>query len=274
LLTVDEWYERWFGALLEPGTVARLGYARQLMLAPVAIAGQAIATAALPALSRLWSEQRIPELDATVLNTLRAGVGLAALGAAAMFAFADPLVAFVYQHGRFSADDARAVAILLRIMCFAVPAWIVQQIAVRAFFARSDTWRPMLLATAIALAAIPLYVALGPRFGASGLAAAGALAMNVNALLTLLYARHLHRAPDLRALAESALRAFAIAIAAAVAAALCVDAALDGAAPLAQLALGGTLFGAAALGGARLIGDPPIRSALARALRIRGGSRA
>ena len=62
LLTVDEWYGRWFGALLGPGTVAHLGYARRLMLVPVAVVGQAIAAAALPTLSRLWAEERLDEL--------------------------------------------------------------------------------------------------------------------------------------------------------------------------------------------------------------------
>jgi len=268
LLTVDEWYERWFGALLEPGTVARLGYARQLMLAPVAVAGQAIATAALPTLSRLWSEKRTGELDTTVLNT-RVGFGLAALGGAALFALSEPLVAFVYQHGRFTAADSEIVAALLRILSFAVPGWILQQIAVRAFFARGDTWRPMLLATAVALLAIPLYLALGPRFGAEGLAAAGVIAMTGNALLTLLYARRLHGAPDLGALAATAGRALVIAAAAAFAAALAVETGAKGVAPLLQLVVGGAAFAITALLGARLIGDPPIREAIARAASIR-----
>ena len=271
LLTVDEWYERWFGALLEPGTVARLGYARQLMLAPVAVAGQAIAMAALPTLSRLWSEKRIGELDTTVLNTLRTGVGLAALGGAALFALSEPLVAFVYQHGRFTAADTEVVAALLRILSFAVPGWILQQIVVRAFFARGDTWRPMLLATGIALLAIPLYLALGPRFGAEGLAAAGAIAMTCNALLTLLYARRLHGAPDLAALAGTAGRALVIAAAAASTAALAVEWSKD-AVPLLQLAVSGVAFAITALLGARLIGDPPIREAIARVASLRGRS--
>jgi putative peptidoglycan lipid II flippase len=268
LLTIDEWYERWFGALLEPGTVARLGYARQLMLAPVAVAGQAIATAALPTLSLLWSEKRIRELDSTVLNTLRAGFGLAALGGAALFALSDPLVAFVYQHGRFTAADAEIVAALLRILSFAVPSWILQQIAVRAFFARGDTWRPMLLATAVALLAIPLYLALGSRFGAEGLAAAGVIAMTCNAGLTLLLARRLHGAPDLGALAATASRALVIAGAAAFVAGLSIETWMEGATSWLQLGVGVLAFAIIALLGARLIGDPPIREAIARALSI------
>ncbi len=273
LLTMDEWYERWFGALLEPGTISHLRYARQLMLAPVAVAGQAIAMAALPTLSRLWSEKRIDELDATVLNTLRAGFCLAALGGAALFALAEPLVAFVYQHGRFTATDTEIVVALLRIFSFAVPGWILQQIAVRAFFARGDTWRPMLLATAVALLVIPLYLALGPRFGAEGLAAAGVIAMTGNAVLTLAYARWLHGAPRLITLANTALRALLIAAAAALAAALAIETWLTGATSLLQLAVGGLAFAITALLGARLIGDPPIREAVARlaSLRRRSG---
>jgi putative peptidoglycan lipid II flippase len=269
LLTVDEWYERWFGGLLEPGTIAQLRYARQLMLAPVAVAGQAIAMAALPTLSRLWSEKRIDELDTTVLNTLRAGFCLAALGAGALFALAEPLVAFVYEHGRFTPADSDIVAALLRILSFAVPGWILQQIAVRAFFARGDTWRPMLLATAVALLAIPLYIALGPRFGAEGLAAAGAIAMTSNALLTLLFARRLHGAPNLAVLAGTAGRALVIAVAAAFAAARSVEAWMAGEIPILQLAVGGAAFAITALLGARLLGDPPIRQAIARVTSIR-----
>jgi putative peptidoglycan lipid II flippase len=273
LLTVDEWYERWFGGLLETGTIAHLRYARQLMLAPVAVAGQAIATAALPTLSRLWSEKRIDELDAIVLNTLRAGFCLAALGAAALFALAEPIVAFVYQHGRFTATDTEIVVALLRIFSFAVPGWILQQIAVRAFFARGDTWRPMLLATAVALLAIPLYLALGPRFGAEGLAAAGVIAMTGNAVLTLAYARWLHGTPRLVTLANTALRALVIAATAALAAALAIETWLTGATSLLQLVVGGMAFAITALLGARLIGDPPIREAVARlaSLRRRSG---
>jgi putative peptidoglycan lipid II flippase len=269
LLTVDEWYERWFGALLEPGTVARLGYARQLMLAPVAVAGQAIATAALPTLSRLWSEKRIDELNETLLNTLRAGLCLAALGGGALFALAQPLVAFVYQHGRFTASDAEIVTALLRILSFAVPGWILQQIAVRAFFARGDTWRPMLLATAVALLAIPLYLSLGSRFGAEGVAAAGVIAISGNAILTLVYVRRLHGAPQLLALANTAFRALLIAAFAALAAALAIEAWMTGARALFQLAVGGVAFALVALLGARLIGDPPIREAIARLASIR-----
>ena len=165
---VDEWYDRWFGALLAAGTVAHLAFARRLMQLPVAVVGQAIATAALPTLSRLWSEGRRDELAGVIQTTLQVGLGLSVLAAGASIVFAAPIVEVVYRRGAFGAADAEAVSLLLRAFSVGVPAWVVQQIAVRAFYARGDTWRPMLLGTVVSLGSIPLYLVAGPRFGAVG----------------------------------------------------------------------------------------------------------
>ena len=140
-------------------------------LAPVAVVGQAMATAVLPALSQLLSEGRRQEFDRVFLQTLRAALGLAVLAAGVAIALAEPIVTVVFQRGHFTAADTGHVTWLLQVLAFAVPAWVVQQIAVRGFYSRRDMWRPMLLGTAVALAAIPLYLELGRRYGAAGLAA-------------------------------------------------------------------------------------------------------
>jgi putative peptidoglycan lipid II flippase len=270
LLTVDEWYDKLFGGLYREGTVAALGYARRLMLVPVGAVGQAIATAALPLLSQLWAQRRRDELDRVMLGALRAGLGLAILGTAGCLALAQPIVAFVVETGRFTTDDTVRVAGLLCVFAFALPAWITQQIAVRAFYARAEMWRPMLLGTAVALAAIPLYLALGDRFGATGLAAAGAVAMTVNAAATLAYARLRHGGPPLGGLLSTGLRAAGIAAAAGAAAWYAQS---GGSTPFAQLLLGGGGFAAVGLAGVFLLGDAPMREVLARVSRRRGRGR-
>ena len=268
LLTVDEWYERWFGALLGAGTVAHLAYARRLMQVPVAVVGQAIATAALPTLARLWAEERREELNQVVERTLQMGLALAVLVAGGFFALAQPLVQVVYQHGRFTAADTEPVAAILSLLSLAVPAWIIQQIAARAFYARGDTWRPMLLGTAVALLAIPLYLVLGKQWGVVGLAAAGAIGMTSNALATLLLARWLHGAPRLRLLLATLARAALISAgAAAVVRFAVLD---DGRSSLVNLALGGGAFTVLILAGSFTIGDEGTRNALRRVLRRSG----
>jgi putative peptidoglycan lipid II flippase len=265
LLTMDEWYDKWFGGVLGEGTIALLVYARYLMQAPVRVVGQTTATAALPTLSKLVAEARWEELSSLVLRTLQVAIGLGVLAGAATFALADPFVALVYLRGAFGEGDARAVAETLRVFSLAVPAWIAQMIAVRPFYARRDFWRPMLLGTAVALLAIPVYIALGPPFGARGLAGAGALAITANALATLALARRLHGVPRFAPLASTALRAILISLPAAAAAFYCQPGLGGVIGTIVDLVVGGVAFALLAVAGVLLAGDTPMRETLSGA---------
>jgi putative peptidoglycan lipid II flippase len=271
--TADDWFGRWFGGLLGAGAIASLGYARQLMLLPVGIVGQSIATAALPTLARHASDGRDQELDQTLLAALRAGLSLACLAAAASIAFAGPLVLLLYQGGRFTAADTARVALLLQVFGLAVPAWIAQQIAVRGFYARGDTWRPMWIGTAVAIGAALLYYVLGSRYGVVGLAIAGVAGMNANALATLGFLRAWYGGPSLLALARTVARAVVIAAIAGLA--VIGIPPLDGGGrwgALSDLVLGSAGFAIVSLVGIHLAGDDAQRGALqriARRLRFR-----
>ena len=218
LTTVDEWYEKFFGAKLAMGTVAQLGFARKLMMAPVAIVGQAVAAAALPVLSRYYAENREDQLNDLLNRTLVNSTGLAMLAAGGFYVFAMPIVEVVYQHGRFDADAASGVGLLLGILSLAVPGWVIQQIGVRAFYAREEMWRPMLLGTGLALAAFPAYYVLGNGLGAEGLAWAGVGAISVNALATVVWAQSRFGGPSLSQFAKGLLRSGSVTLVAAVAA--------------------------------------------------------
>lgn len=260
LLTVDEWYDKYFGAGLAEGTVAYLGYGRRLAQVPVGVIGQAVATAALPTLSRLWAAGDREQLDRILSTTLRTGLGLGVLCAAGLFAFAHPVVVVIMETGRFGAADSDRVAGLVAIFAVAVPAWIVQQIAVRAFYARGQMWFPMFLGTGIALAFIPLYVVLGTD--AEGLAIAGAIGMTTSALATLGLARVRHGGPPLEPIASSAARSLLIA---GVAAAVGAWAGEWFESALATLVSGGAVFALVCALGVWSIGDGPLREALLRA---------
>jgi putative peptidoglycan lipid II flippase len=262
--TADDWFGKWFGGLLGAGAIAGLGYARQLMLLPVGIVGQSIATAALPALARHASEGRDAEVHTTLLSALRAGLSLACIAAAAVFVFASPLVALLYQGGRFTADDSQRVATLLQVFAFAVPAWIAQQIAVRGFYARGDTWRPMWIGTAVAFGAAALYFVLGQWYGVVGLAIAGASGMVANALATIAMLRVWYGGPPLGPLARTVARAVAISAAAGGIASLVPPLGAGRLGNLLDLAVGGAVFGIAVLVGVALAGDDAQRAALRR----------
>ncbi len=274
LSTVDEWLGRWFGARLAEGTVGALGYARQLMMAPVAVIGQAAAAAALPTLAALYAKGQGRALDDSLSRTLRVTLALSMLAAVGLALFAREIVEVLYFRGRFTAQDVVDVSAILRVGACAVPAWIAQQVGVRAFFARSDNWRPMILNSALLVASIPLYLHLGDRFGAPGIAGAGAIAMTVNAVATLGWARLRFGGPAVAPLIATLARSLAIAgVAGALSLALpAFDLPMLGAA-WGRLLSAGLLYGLAAIAGAMLLGDDPMKAAVATLTRGRLGRR-
>jgi putative peptidoglycan lipid II flippase len=264
LLTVDEWYDRFVGNHLAEGTIALLFYARPLMQVPIRVVGQATATAATPTFARLFSAGDTAGLNRLLEATLRVALGVAVISAAGMASLGEPVVRILYERGAFGAGDTAVVVRILRIMILAVPAWVVQQIAVRAFYAREQMWSPMLLGTLVALLAIPLYVALGREAGAEGLAAAGALAIWANALATLALGRVWHGGPAAGPLLATLARSSVIALAAGWVALRVPPGEPTLAGSLWHLVLAGSAFGALALLGIAAVGDPPLRDALAR----------
>ena len=273
LITVDEWYDRWFGGLLAAGSIATLAFARRLMQLPVGLVGQAVATAALPAFSKLEESGARPELERLVLRTLQATTAIAVGLAVGTAALADPLVRAVYVRGEFSSADAPPVALALQLFCLGVPGWVVQTVAVRPFYARADMWRPMLLGSAFVAVAYPLYAVLGRAAGAPGLALAGALAITSNAVATLALARRLHGAPRLLPLLGTLLRALGASLpAGALAWYAAALASRYGVAAVLELGIGGAVYAALALPLLWVLGDAPTRESLARPLRrLRSG---
>jgi peptidoglycan biosynthesis protein MviN/MurJ (putative lipid II flippase) len=138
-------------------------------------------------------------------------------------------------------------------------------------------WTPMWVGSAVALAAIPLYLWLGARLGIGGLALAGSLAISANALATLWLARLRHGAPRLVPLADTLLRSLAAALPAGAVAYYAAGAAarlgLAGSAgAFVACGAGGLAFAAVGLPLAYQLGDAPTRDVLrsiARRLRRR-----
>ncbi len=264
LTTVDEWYERFFGARLGVGVVAALAFARRLMMAPVAIVGQAVATATLPSLSALHAEGREREMNAILLATLRGTSVLALMAAGALFALAHPIIQLAYQRGAFDASDSERVSVLLTWMACAVPGWVLQQVAVRAFFARNEMWRPMLLSTVLSLGALPLYLKLGEVWGAEGLVLAGVLAISVNAGLTLGWARWRHAGPSLKPLFTTGFRGLVITGLATGMAYWVQRGGAGTSGAIFDLALGVAVYIPTFILGVRVLGDDEMRGTLSR----------
>jgi putative peptidoglycan lipid II flippase len=185
--------------------VARIGsaksileYTNQLMQLPLGIFGQAIGIAVLPTLS----QQAAQKDHVAYRNTLNYGVRLALFltvpASVLLIVLAYPLIEVVYHHGHFysSKDTARAVP-ALAFYALGVGAWSAQAILARAFYARNDTWTPILAGTFVTFCVfVPLNFLLTPYFNVPhtplltrGPALATSVASTTNALLLLYFAR-------------------------------------------------------------------------------------
>ena len=187
-------------SLLPSGSVSFLNYADRLNQLPLAVIGIAVGTAILPPLSRQVrtgddagaSETQNRGLELALLLTLPAAI---ALGVAA-----HPILAVLFEHGKFTAADALATAPALAAYAAGLPAFVLIKVMAPGFFARHDTRTPVKVGVVTMAVNVALTVGLGLfLFAHVGVAMATSIAGWVNAvLLTYILVRRGHFTLDAR----------------------------------------------------------------------------
>jgi putative peptidoglycan lipid II flippase len=199
-------FERVLAAGYRPPDAAYLDYTmRSLSVVQRLIVG-GLAFAALGTWSGFVAERRFTELHRSITRSVTL-VAAILIGAAAIAAVsAQPLIALIYQRGRFTSADSSAVA---AVMIFALIGFVAEGISLVLTTALASTRHNYLLAT-IALghfaARLTLDFILAPRLGALGIALAYSLVMtivlfSVGAIVYRLGLLHPARADAVRALA-------------------------------------------------------------------------
>jgi putative peptidoglycan lipid II flippase len=133
----------WIASLLPQGSVSWLWYAFRLMQLPIGVFGVALATVSLPALSRAAVDRDHGALRTTLSATLRLVILLTVPAAVWLAAMASPVIALLYEHGRFGARDTAQTAFALRAYCVGLPAFAAVGVLTRAFYALGDTRAPV-----------------------------------------------------------------------------------------------------------------------------------
>lgn len=231
---LDEQFPRLFGQLAGVGGTAALSLARMLNMLPVGLIAQAAGVASFPFMARLAARGATTEVDGISLRAARSA-GVFGVGAMALvIAAAQPAVRVVYQWGRFGGADVATVTLLLTIFALSIPAWGIHQVLARWFYAHRRMWMPVGVGTAVTVLAVPLTIALGSRFGTTGVAAASSLVIWIYTLT--LASRWTTGSADrsLRRLLGPIIPALAIAAPAAAGGRLVVDA-LGGSDPVSAL---------------------------------------
>jgi putative peptidoglycan lipid II flippase len=158
-----------------PSAVSWLYFANRLIELPLGIVGVAMGTVLVPELTRaLRSDDRASMISAESRG-LELAVGLALPATLGLIALSEPIVRMLFEHGAFTASDALATAQALIWLSLGLPAHVLVKALSPAFFARDDTFTPLLAAVMGFAVAIVLAVVLGQIFGVAGIAASIAI---------------------------------------------------------------------------------------------------
>jgi putative peptidoglycan lipid II flippase len=176
---------------LEQGSVSWLYYAFRLMQLPIGVFGVALGTVSMPELARAAVQQDMPALKRTLSATLRLVFLLTVPAAVWLASMAAPLIALLFEHGRFHAGDTRQTAGALVMYSIGLPAFAAVGVLTRTFYALGETRVPVQASfVSVALNLTLNLLFIGPlRFlglGHMGLALATSVT-SIGSLLQLAY---------------------------------------------------------------------------------------
>ena len=168
-------------ASLGDGRVSWITYADRLMEFPTALLGVALGTVLLPMLARHHADANPVEYSALLDWGLRLAFLLALPAALALWLLAVPLVATLYQYGRFTAHDVLQTRDALLGYSVGLLGLILVKILAPGFYARQMMKIPVRIAIGTVLFAQTLAFILMHRIGHAGLTLATSLGACLNA---------------------------------------------------------------------------------------------
>jgi putative peptidoglycan lipid II flippase len=173
------------------GPVSWLSYAYRFFTLPMGIFGVAIASAALPRISRSAVHKNFAEFREILarsilmilLLTIPAAVGLAVLG--------ESMIGIVYQHGKFVASDTHQTALALTAYAVGLAGYSCLKLIAPAWYALGNSRTPMAVSiVSVAVNAVAAYYMVRVAgFGHAGLALASSVVSTFSALTLLILLR-------------------------------------------------------------------------------------
>ncbi len=171
------------------GPVSWLNYAFRFLQFPIGVFGVAIATATLPALSRSTVNPNYQEFRQTLAHSLALVFLLCIPSAVGLAVLAHPIIALVFEHGKFTAFDTAQTANALTAYAIGLAGYGAIKVLSPAFYALNDARTPMLISLGSIVVNYVMNSLLVGRFGHVGLAFSTSAVALVNFLLLALFMR-------------------------------------------------------------------------------------
>jgi putative peptidoglycan lipid II flippase len=171
------------------GPVSWLNYAFRFMQFPIGVFGVAIATAALPQLSRDSARADYDSFRRTLVHALTLVFVLCIPSAAGLAVLGRPIIALIFEHGRFTAFDTVQTGNALAAYAIGLAGYAAVKVLSPAFYALGSARTPMLISLgSIAVNYVMNALLVGP-FGHVGLAVSTSGVALVNFLLLGVFMR-------------------------------------------------------------------------------------
>jgi putative peptidoglycan lipid II flippase len=153
-----------------PSTVSWLYFANRLIELPLGVAGVAMGTVLIPELTRALHGGDKAAIAHAQSRALELAAGLALPATLGLVVLSKPIVRLLFEHGAFTAADTASTAQALTWLALGLPAHVLVKALSPAFFAREDTWTPLLATFKGFVFAIALALLLGHFLGVAGIA--------------------------------------------------------------------------------------------------------
>ncbi|HEY5035865.1 MAG TPA: murein biosynthesis integral membrane protein MurJ [Chthoniobacterales bacterium] len=181
-----------FASSLGNGPITWLNIAFRLMQLPLGVFGVAIATVTLPLVSRSAATGNTREFRGALAHAMRLVMLLTIPSAIGLIVLAEPIIAMIYQHGRFSINSTEQTAAALRFYAIGLAGYAGVKVLAPAFYALDKRRLPMV----VSLISIGVNFALNwlftfhLGFGHRGLALSTSFVATTNFLLLYAMMRH------------------------------------------------------------------------------------
>ncbi|MCS7286749.1 MAG: murein biosynthesis integral membrane protein MurJ [Anaerolineae bacterium] len=173
-----------------PSSIAWMANATTLIQFPHGLISIAISTAILPTLARIaLSREKNEEFLATLASGIKMVLAAAIPATVGLFILSYPIIATIFEHGRFTPYDTQYTVLALRLyligLVFASVDWPLNY----AFYARKDTFTPAAVGVLSVLVYLGVALTLMKPMGMAGLVLADS-AKHLSHCITMLLMLH------------------------------------------------------------------------------------
>ncbi len=171
---------------LATGSLAALNYAFLLILLPIGVIAQSIATVLFPSFARMFAANDLNGLRRAFSTGFRVTLFLTVPATIGLMLLARPIIQILLQRGAFTTQSTDMTLIALELFAVGLFAHAGLETITRAFYAMHDTATPVRIGVASVVLNVLLSLALLGPLRQGGLALANSIATTLE-MLTLLY---------------------------------------------------------------------------------------